>query len=194
VGGGVATATACKVAAVVCATALAGGAVEVKREIAHRPPHRHAAAAPSVRPGATSAATAGVTVPHLRPRHVFVPLVVHRVQAAAPAARAHTHHARPQLVAAPEPTPASTVEESAPDITAQTGGALAPSSPPAASATPVATGTPTAVAPPVSGTPQDADAATAAGGATEDPAAAAGAAAAPPADAASATPTPPPGR
>jgi len=195
VGGGVATATACKVAAVVCATALAGGAVEVKREISHRPAHKHAAAAAHPRPAATSAAASVVTVPHLRPRHVFAPpLVVHRIQVAAPAKPAHKHQAPPRLVATPAPTPASTADPSATDISAQTGGALAPAASPPVATTPVPAATPAAVAPPVSGTPEDGTLAAAAGTAPADPAAATGAAAAPPAAAATSTPTPPPGR
>jgi RNA polymerase sigma factor (sigma-70 family) len=196
VGGGVATATACKVAAVVCATALAGGAVEVKREISHRPAHQHATAAAHPRPAATSAAHSAVTVPHLRARHVFVPpLVVHRIQVATPAKRAHKHQAPPRLVATPAPTPADTADPSAPDISAQTGGALAPPASPPAATTPVPAATPPAVAPPVSGTPEEGTPAAVAGAAaTADPVAAAGAAAAPPAAAATSTPTPPPGR
>src|SRR5262249_20919479 len=42
--GGIATATACKVAAVVCTAVVAGGAIEANREISH-PSHTHALAA-----------------------------------------------------------------------------------------------------------------------------------------------------
>jgi RNA polymerase sigma factor (sigma-70 family) len=194
VGGGVATATACKVAAVVCATALAGGAVEVKREIAHHPARAHAAAA-HARPAASAPAPA-IAVPHPRTRHVSVqPVVVHRKAAAAPAKRAHKHAARrPQLAVTAAPTPTSTPQP-ADDITAQTGGAVAPADPPAVTATPVPTATVAPVAPPVSDGPEDAAPTAVAGTATPvDPSTDTGAATAPPADPPAATPGPPPGR
>jgi RNA polymerase sigma factor (sigma-70 family) len=176
VSGTLATATACKVAAAVCATALAGGAVEVKREIVHhhaRPVRAtaHAAAAPAMTP--VSAAV----------RHVFAaPLIVHRTAVTTPAKAAH--HAKPakpaKPAATPAPTPAAT--PTATEISAQTGGAVAPDASPMDSATPVATPTVPPVASPISGTPQDGGPPAAADSAPTDPAAGTGAAAAPPAD------------
>jgi RNA polymerase sigma factor (sigma-70 family) len=176
VGGTLATATACKVAAVVCATALAGGAVEVKREIVHhhaRPARgaAHAAATPALR-----ALTAPV-------RHVFAaPLVVHRTTPAATAEPAH-HHAKPappKPAATPVATPTATPTDG--EISAQTGGAVAPDASPTDTATPVATPTVPPVVSPISGTPQDGAPPASADSAPTDPVTGTGAAAAPPAD------------
>jgi RNA polymerase sigma factor (sigma-70 family) len=179
VGGTLATATACKVAAVVCATVVAGGAVEVKREIVHRharPAHAaaaHQSAAPALHP---------LTAPV---RHVFAaPLVVHHHAAAAVVAKpAHHPHAKPapaKPVATPVATPTAT--PTAGDLSAQTGGAVAPSASPADTATPVATPTVPPVVSPISGTPQDGAPPASADAAPADPVTATGAAAAPPAN------------
>jgi hypothetical protein len=183
VGGTLATATACKVAAVVCATALAGGAVEVKREIVHhhaRPARAvaHQSAAPALHP---------LTTPV---RHVFVaPLAVHRTAPAAAAkpARHHAKPAPPKAALTPMATPTATPTAS--EISAQTGGAIAPDASPTDTATPVATPTVPPVASPISGTPQDGAPPADADTAPTDPVAGTGAAAAPPAQPPTGQPT-----
>ena len=70
--GGIATATACKVAAVVCATALAGGAVEVNREIAHKTPAHAAHATSAKAASATKKAAKAIAIAPVH--HVMAPL------------------------------------------------------------------------------------------------------------------------
>ena len=95
IAGGAATVTACKVAAVVCATAItAGGAVEM-RKLTHEPaPKREQAAAP--RAPAPERAPAPAALSSARPRSAPAP--VFRAPAAAPAAPR-----REPAVAGPEP-------------------------------------------------------------------------------------------
>src|SRR3954447_14142176 len=102
-GGGVATLTACKVAAVVCTAALAGGAVEVNRDrVEHHPaPARAAAAHPHKAP----AARAAVVVPApVRP--VGHPRVVRSVAEAPARPAAAPRHPEKRAVAKP-PAPAA---------------------------------------------------------------------------------------
>jgi RNA polymerase sigma factor (sigma-70 family) len=124
--GGVATVTACKVAAVVCTAALAGGAVEMKREIVqhHRsraPAHAAPAAAHANRAPAIHAAR--IVPVAVRPA---APGLAQRPSATTVPAKARRHRAHPKPAAAkPAPAPAITTDDAAPDQT-QTGGALAP--------------------------------------------------------------------
>jgi hypothetical protein len=92
VAGGAATVTACKVAAVVCATAItAGGAVEVRKLTHAPPPKRERTAAPRV-----AAAPVALVRPAAAPP-------VHRV----PIAPAPALHAPAAPAAAPRPAPAA---------------------------------------------------------------------------------------
>jgi RNA polymerase sigma factor (sigma-70 family) len=138
--GGLATATACKVAAVVCVTALAGGAVEVNREATH---HRHAVRTQAA-PSKPARGAAPVVV-----RHAPQPVTSHaaaRVTHAATAPSAAAKHRR-----AAKPAPAKLDETTAvktqpvDDVTAATGGARAPDAP--VQATPTPTTAPETAAP-----------------------------------------------
>ena len=191
-GGGVATATACKVAAVVCTAAIAtGGAVEVNHKIQHRvaaPP------APTKTVKARTAHTTPMRAPVLA-EPVGKPQVATYAPAAAAAApaakkRAHTAPAdtkRKQKVAAAAPIalqdgaePAATA-----DPQSETGGVIAPDAPAAsptaspiiASPTPAP---PTATPAPATAGSEQTGTAPVAGGGVEAPA---------PTD-----PPPPPGR
>ena len=122
------TVTACKVAAVVCTAALAGGAVEVKREIVHHPRKapatrgqdaRRAPPAPAVR--SRPCAVRPVARPHRRPARG-------RPRAGArprPPPRAPKPR-RPSPAAAPRPGRHARRTPHAADPRRQTGGALAP--------------------------------------------------------------------
>jgi RNA polymerase sigma factor (sigma-70 family) len=177
--GGIATATACKVAAVVCATALAGGAVEMNREISHKSPSHtsHAAssraAAAAKKPSAKAVAAVPVhrMMAPLQPSHVAVPAKHAGGAATAGAKHKAKSHAKVKAVATATPTPTDGSVVSTPDPQQATGGVRAPDAP-ASTATPVATSTPSSPPPPIQAAPQATPApAQADSGAPADPAA-----------------------
>ena len=158
-GSGVATATACKVAAVVCTAALAtGGAVEVNHKISHDTAPKRAqpaksAAADRARPAAAAAAVAPsrpvastVVLDRVVPRPAAAPVKLERHKTAAPAKE------KPAVTVAVQDTDAAVVtdEDAAPaDPQLETGGVRAPDAPaeavpPVASVTPGAPGAPIA--------------------------------------------------
>jgi RNA polymerase sigma factor (sigma-70 family) len=187
-GGGIATATACKVAAVVCTAALAGSAVEVNREMTNREPARaHAAPAPKRAQARAAAAPARrlATVPAAAPDHASAAT---RVRALAPPASEHKKPAKDKGAKETVPAliggagaPADTYQRPADDPTLATGGARAPDAPAQAPPTPTVAA-PGAAAPsePIATQPQPTpEPATAQSGAPTDQAAPTGAAPAP---------------
>jgi RNA polymerase sigma factor (sigma-70 family) len=141
----VATVTACKVAAVVCTAALAGGAVEMKREIVrhHKVPAHAAPAAPHANraPAVHAARIVPVAVRPASPRLASATTVPAK-------ARRHRAHRKP-AAAKPAPAPAVTPDDAAPDQT-KTGGALAPADPAGGAVEPVVDAAPPAEPAPVS--------------------------------------------
>jgi RNA polymerase sigma factor (sigma-70 family) len=184
--GGVATVTACKVAAVVCTAALAGGAVEVKREMVHHPHKAPAKAAKTHAERAPTVHAARIVPVAVRP--VAHPQVAERGAAAvrAPAKARHRAHpksrpAKPAAVPVPAAAPA---DPTVADQT-ETGGALAPADTavdqtvdPVADAVPTADPAPVS---PIAGGPQPTPSPATDSGAPADPAQDSGAVIAPPA-------------
>jgi RNA polymerase sigma factor (sigma-70 family) len=181
-GGGIATVTACKVAAVVCTAALAGGAMEVNREITHatRTPaaHAHARAATKSAPARSHPMAAiAIPLPHAKPA-AFAPVRQPAPSHAAAPAR-HKRHAK--HVAITDPAPATdvqsgdgdtTVDTTVEDVTAATGGAVAPDATPDPGATPAPSAQPDPIVAPIAGQPQATPApATVQSGTPSDPAA-----------------------
>jgi RNA polymerase sigma factor (sigma-70 family) len=162
-GGTLATATACKVAAVVCTAALtAGGAVEVNKLREHRvaAPAKAAAASSAVRPAQA-----------LQPVAVRDQPVLHRTmsQPVTPAPKADAPHkkakekkaavappatgapAAPKIESSPVTVPGATVEPT------RTGGVTAPEQDEAAAPSPNTSEPGTTTAPPSTGTPPQSD-------------------------------------
>jgi RNA polymerase sigma factor (sigma-70 family) len=184
--GGVATVTACKVAAVVCTAALAGGAVEVKREIVHHPHKAPAKAAKTHAERAPAIHAARIVPVAVRP--AAHPQVVERGAPVvhAPAKTRHRTHAKPAAAKPTAPLATATPTDPAVADQAETGGALAPADPAAATVDPVAGAVPTAdpapVAPIADGPQPTPSPAATESGAPTDPVQATGAVTAPPAD------------
>jgi RNA polymerase sigma factor (sigma-70 family) len=129
--GSFATVTACKVAAVVCTAALAGGAVEADQLTEHHRARPKPAPVPAA-PAAVSSAPAPVLTVHAlrKPTPAAAPAAAKPKPAATPAATAAP------LPAAPAPTATADPATDDPDAVAA-GGAVAPADPqPAATATP----------------------------------------------------------
>jgi len=159
--GGIATATACKVAAVVCTAALAGGAMEVNREISHRAPsHTHSSSSSAASVAKASKKPAAQT--HAAPvatHRAFAPVVPdHASMATVPVHKHRAAKAKTKKDAAAKLAPPTTGEDvkatepAADDPSLATGGARAPDAPGAqATPTPVATEAP---AQPIANAPQ----------------------------------------
>ncbi len=197
--GGLATATACKVAAVVCTAALAGGAVEVNREISHQQPApaRAAATHAAKKPSRPSAVAAAAAVPAAH--RAAVPVVPDHSSAAATGIRAlapshKQHKAKHKAAAGKQPAPALSndpasaggYQRAEDDPSLATGGARAPDAPSSTATPSPTTSAPDSTGPtePIAGQPQAApDPASAQSGTPADTAPQTGAAPVP-------TPTP----
>jgi RNA polymerase sigma factor (sigma-70 family) len=190
--GGIATATACKVAAVVCTAALAGGAVEVNREISARRPAAPAHVSHVAKKAPKVAAAAAAAAAPVALHRAAVPVVLDHSSAAATGVRAHApahvkHKAKkvaPGKPAAPalvdDTTTVGDYPRAQDDPSLATGGARAPDAP-SSSATPAPTTAPeTGPTEPIAGQPQPApDPASAQSGTPADTAPETGAAPAP---------------
>jgi RNA polymerase sigma factor (sigma-70 family) len=166
-GGGLATATACKVAAVVCTAAIAtGGAVEVNHQMAaEHAPAKHTASTRTTHSRPTPPAPAPISAPVRNAPQPSTLAPATASAASAPAAKKKTKHATdtktlkerkvttvPAVLQQPD-TPAPTAVDTDPQLAS--GGARAPD--PTASPIPVATASPAPIADAPQATPAPAN-------------------------------------
>jgi len=132
-GGGMATATACKVAAVVCTAAIgAGGAVEVRKLVRHENPARNVPA-PATAPASGSLSNvAPIRGEPLLRQQVLAPAPVVREREQAPAAAPGKDTSEP--VPVDEPLPPVPIDDE--PLPPDNGGTLAPDELPPTTATP----------------------------------------------------------